>query len=141
MQVLAFLKPYTLRIVLAGLALIFTSGVMLSMGQGVRVLIDEGFAQGSADLLNRTLLFFSVLVVLMSLGTYIRFYLVSWIGERVSTDLRLAVFRHLIRLHPAFFETNLSGEIQARITADTTVLQTVIGSSLSIAMRNGLMFL
>ena len=71
----------------------------------------------------------------MALGTYIRFYLVSWIGERVSTDLRLAVFRHLIRLHPAFFETNLSGEIQARITADTTVLQTVIASSLSIAKR------
>ena len=141
LPVLAFLKPYTPRIVLAGLALIFTSGVMLSMGQGVRILIDEGFAQGSADLLNHTLLFFSVLVVLMALGTYIRFYLVSWIGERVSTDLRLAVFRHLIRLHPAFFETNLSGEIQARITADTTVLQTVIGSSLSIAMRNGLMFL
>ncbi len=104
LPVLAFLKPYTLRIVLAGLALIFTSGVMLSMGQGVRILIDEGFAQGSADLLNHTLLFFSVLVVLMALGTYIRFYLVSWIGERVSTDLRLAVFRHLIRQHPAFLK-------------------------------------
>ena len=64
LPVLVFLEPYTLRIVLAGLALIFTSGVMLSMGQGVRILIDEGFAQGSADLLNHTLLFFSVLVVL-----------------------------------------------------------------------------
>ncbi|MDP6205864.1 MAG: ABC transporter transmembrane domain-containing protein, partial [SAR324 cluster bacterium] len=96
---------------------------------------------GSKEQLPLTLMFFTGLVFLMSLGTFTRFYLVSWIGERVSTDLRVAVFRHLIRLHPAFFETNLSGEIQARITADTTVLQTVIGSSLSIALRNGLMLI
>ena len=125
----------------AGLALVFTSAVTLSLGQGVRLLIDEGLVQGSKEQLTLTLMFFTGLVFLMSLGTFTRFYLVSWIGERVSTDLRVAVFRHLIRLHPAFFETNLSGEIQARITADTTVLQTVIGSSLSIALGNGLMLI
>ena len=113
----------------------------LSLGQGVRLLIDEGLVQGSKEQLTLTLMFFTGLVFLMSLGTFTRFYLVSWSGERVRTDLRVAVFRHLIRLHPAFFETNLSGEIQARITADTTVLQTVIGSSLSIALRNGLMLI
>ncbi|MFT5575540.1 MAG: ATP-binding cassette subfamily B protein, partial [Bermanella sp.] len=69
-----------------------------------------------------------------------RFYLVSWIGERVSADLRRAVFDHVVTLHPGFFETNLSGEIQSRITTDTTLLQTVIGSSVSIALRNALMF-
>ncbi|MEC9230982.1 MAG: ABC transporter transmembrane domain-containing protein, partial [SAR324 cluster bacterium] len=141
MPVLAFLKPYGWRMFFAGLALVFTSAVTLSLGQGVRMLIDEGLVQGSKEQLTLTLMFFTGLVFLMSLGTFTRFYLVSWIGERVSTDLRVAVFRHLIRLHPAFYETNLSGEIQARITADTTVLQTVIGSSLSIALRNGLMLI
>ena len=141
LPVLAFLKPYGLRIFFACLALVFTSAVTLSLGQGVSMLIDEGLVEGSIKKLSWTLMFFTVLVVLMSIGTFTRFYLVSWIGERVSTDLRVAVFEHLIRLHPAFFETNLSGEIQARITTDTTVLQSVIGSSLSIALRNGLMLL
>ena len=128
LPVLAFLKPYGLRIFFACLALVFTSAVTLSLGQGVSMLIDEGLVEGSIQKLSWTLMFFTGLVVLMSIGTFTRFYLVSWIGERVSTDLRVAVFQHLIRLHPAFFETNLSGEIQARITADTTVLQSVIGS-------------
>ena len=141
LPVVAFLIPYWKRITAAGIALVFTAAVTLSMGQGLRLLIDQGFSTGSSARLTETLQLFLLLVVLMAGGTFIRFYFVSWIGERVSADLRKAVFKHLINLHPAFFETNLSGEIQARITADTTVLQTVIGSSLSIALRNGLMFL
>ncbi len=136
-----FLRPYKWRILLAGIALVTTAGVSLSLGQGVRLLIDQGFVAGSPEALTQTLLLFLVLVTLLALGTFLRFYLVSWLGERVSADLRKAVFRHLLQLHPGFFETNLSGEIQARITADTTVLQTVIGSSLSVALRNVLLFL
>ena len=136
-----FLQPYKWRILLAGIALVTTAGVSLSLGQGVRLLIDKGFIAGSPEALNRTLLLFLVLITLLALGTFLRFYLVSWLGERVSADLRKAVFQHLLQLHPSFFETNLSGEIQARITADTTVLQTVIGSSLSVALRNVLLFL
>jgi ATP-binding cassette subfamily B protein len=136
-----FLRPYKWRILFAGIALVTTAGVSLSLGQGVRLLIDQGFVAGSPDTLTQTLLLFLVLVTLLALGTFLRFYLVSWLGERVSADLRKAVFRHLLQLHPGFFETNLSGEIQARITADTTVLQTVIGSSLSVALRNVLLFL
>ena len=136
-----FLRPYKWRILLAGIALVTTAGVSLSLGQGVRLLIDQGFVAGSSDALTQTLLLFLVLVTLLALGTFLRFYLVSWLGERVSADLRKAVFQHLLQLHPGFFETNLSGEIQARITADTTVLQTVIGSSLSVALRNVLLFL
>ncbi len=136
-----FLRPYKWRILFAGLALVTTAGVSLSLGQGVRLLIDQGFVAGSSEALTQTLLLFLVLVTLLALGTFLRFYLVSWLGERVSADLRKAVFRHLLQLHPGFFETNLSGEIQARITADTTVLQTVIGSSLSVALRNVLLFL
>ncbi len=136
-----FLRPYKWRILLAGIALVTTAGVSLSLGQGLRLLIDQGFVAGSSEALTQTLLLFLVLVTLLALGTFLRFYLVSWLGERVSADLRKAVFRHLLQLHPGFFETNLSGEIQARITADTTVLQTVIGSSLSLALRNVLLFL
>ena len=136
-----FLRPYKWRILFAGIALVTTAGVSLSLGQGVRLLIDQGFVAGSPEALTQTLLLFLVLVTLLALGTFLRFYLVSWLGERVSADLRKAVFRHLLQLHPGFFETNLSGEIQARITADTTVLQTVIGSSLSVALRNVLLFL
>ena len=138
---LRFLRPYKWRILLAGIALVTTAGVSLSLGQGVRLLIDKGFIAGSPEALTQTLLLFLVLITLLALGTFLRFYLVSWLGERVSADLRKAVFQHLLHLHPGFFETNLSGEIQARIAADTTVLQTVIGSSLSVALRNMLLFL
>ena len=138
---LRFLRPYKWRILIAGIALVTTAGVSLSLGQGVRLLIDQGFVAGSPEALTQTLLLFLALVTLLAFGTFLRFYMVSWLGERVSADLRKAVFQHLLQLHPGFFETNLSGEIQARITADTTVLQTVIGSSLSVALRNVLLFL
>ena len=104
------------------------------------MLVDSGFGQGDAGDLNRVILIFMGMVVLLAAGTFTRFYLVSWIGERVSADLRNAVYRHVVNLHPGYFETNLSGEIQSRITTDTTLLQTVIGSSVSIALRNLLMF-
>ena len=138
---LRFLRPYKWRILIAGITLVTTAGVSLSLGQGVRLLIDQGFVAGSPEALTQTLLLFLALVTLLAFGTFLRFYMVSWLGERVSADLRKAVFQHLLQLHPGFFETNLSGEIQARITADTTVLQTVIGSSLSVALRNILLFL
>lgn len=138
---LGFIAPYRGRVCLALLALIATAGVTLSLGQGLRLLVDNGFSSGSAEGLNHALLIFMVLVVLLAVGTFIRFYTVSWIGERVSADLRSAVYGHLIELHPGFFEVNLSGEIQSRITTDTTLLQTVIGSSVSIALRNLLMFI
>jgi len=140
LPVLQFLKPYLGRIFFALLALVFTAGVMLSIGQGVRLLIDQGFTTGSPEQLKKTLLGFGVLVVALASGTFMRFYLVSWIGERVITDIRRAVFDHVVDLHPAFFETNLSGEIQGRITTDTTLLQTVIGTSVSVALRNIIMF-
>lgn len=137
---LAFLRPYWPQVMLASVALVVTASVTLSIGQGIRLLIDSGFTEGTADLLIESILVFAALVVLLTIGTYARFYLVSWVGERVSADIREAVFRHLIELHPGFFEANLPSEIQSRVTTDTTVLQTVIGSSVSIALRNVLMF-
>ncbi len=124
----------------AGIALVFTAAVTLSMGQGVRLIIDNGFIAGSSEELNRTAMLIIVIACLMAVGTYIRFYLVSWLGERVSADIRRDVFEHLISLHPHYFESNRSGEIMSRLTTDTTLLQTVVGSSASMALRSTLTF-
>lgn len=131
-----FLKPYKGTITAFLCALLFTSGVMLSIGQGVRLLIDRGFAQQSLVQLNAAIVFLLVIAVLMALGTFVRFYLVSWLGERVSADIRQAVFDHVISLHPGFFEDNRSGDIMSRLTTDTTLLQSIIGSSFSMALRS-----
>lgn len=138
---LRFVRPYLKQAAIAGVALVVTAGITLSIGQGLRLVIDQGLQEGSGELLEHSILVFSVLVLGLTIGTFVRFYFVSWLGERVSADIRLAVFRRLIRLHPAFFEENLPTEIQSRITTDTTLLQTVIGSSVSIALRNMLMFI
>lgn len=137
---LGFLAPYKLQIVAATVALIVTASITLSVGQGVRVIIDSGFGSQDPELLSSSLLLFGALVVGLTVGTFVRFYFVSWIGERVSADLRNSVYAHLIDLHPGFFEANQPTEIQSRITTDTTLLQNVIGSSVSIALRNVLMF-
>lgn len=136
-----FLLRYKPVLIAAACALIFTAGVTLAMGQGVKVLIDDGFVAGSVENLNSAALFIIGIAALMSVGTYARFYLVSWLGERVSADLRQAVFDHLITLHPNYFEENRSGEIMSRLTTDTTLLQSVIGSSASMALRSTLTFI
>ena len=140
-SMIGFLMPYRWRVLGALIALIFTASVTLSMGQGLRLLIDQGFGEAAATGLDEAIGIFMAMVVLLAIGTFARFYLVSWIGERVSADLRRAVYSNVIELHPGFFETNLSGEIQSRITTDTTLLQTVIGSSVSMALRNVLIFI
>ncbi len=136
-----FIRPYKKTLVFAGMMLIITAAITLSIGQGVRLLIDDGFvARSSAALANAVIMIMS-LSLLMALGTYARFYSVSWLGERVVADLRKAVFNHIITLHPNYFETNRSGEIMSRLTTDTTLLQNIIGSSFSMALRSALIFI
>ncbi|WP_434698521.1 ABC transporter transmembrane domain-containing protein [Pseudomonas sp. D1-1] len=134
-----FIAPYRKQVFGALLALIVTAGITLSMGQGIRLLVDQGFMTRSPHLLNQSIGLFMVLVAGLAVGTFARFYLVSWIGERVVADIRRQVFNHLVYLHPGFYENNRSSEIQSRLTADTTLLQSVIGSSLSLFLRNALM--
>ncbi|QHF43788.1 ABC transporter ATP-binding protein [Pseudomonas sp. S35] len=134
-----FIAPYRWQALGALLALIVTAGITLSMGQGIRLLVDQGFMTQSPHLLNQSIGLFMLLVVGLAVGTFARFYLVSWIGERVVADIRRQVFNHLIYLHPGFYENNRSSEIQSRLTTDTTLLQSVIGSSLSLFLRNALM--
>ncbi|KIF55597.1 ABC transporter ATP-binding protein [Pseudomonas fluorescens] len=135
----SFLAPYRWPAFGALLALIVTAGITLSMGQGIKLLVDQGFMTQSPHLLNQSIGLFMLLVVGLAVGTFARFYLVSWIGERVVADIRRQVFNHLVYLHPGFYEDNRSSEIQSRLTADTTLLQSVIGSSLSLFLRNLLM--
>ncbi len=136
--VLGLLINYKRRVIGASMALLFTAAATLSLGLGVQVLIDEGFGGDSSDSLKGAIALFFAIAAAMAFGTFIRFYLVSWLGERVSADIRRQVFDNIVRLHPGFFETNRSLEIMSRITTDTTLLQTIIGSSFSMALRSSL---
>ncbi|MBL3556236.1 MULTISPECIES: ABC transporter transmembrane domain-containing protein [Marinobacter] len=137
--VVDFISPYKRAVAGALVALVITAAITLGLGQGLRILVDQGLATQSPVMLSKAVGLFFVLVIGLATGSFARFYLVSWIGERVVADIRKQVFNHLIDLHPGFYEKNRSLEIQSRFTADTTVLQSVIGSTVSIALRNALM--
>ena len=132
-----FIKPYKKVALIAGIALILSSVAFLLLGQGIKLFIDEGlYTLNSKAMLT---IFFVLLIMVVS--TFVRFYFVSWIGERVSNDVRLAVFKHILTLHPHYFELNRSGEINARLTTDTTLLQSIFGFSISMALSSALLFL
>ena len=137
-QLLGFLWPYKGRLLGASVALLFTAAAQLTLGYGVKMLIDEGFAGSDPSGLYQAVIFMLIIGLAMAVGAMIRFYLVSWLGERVSADLRSAVFNNLVHMQPSYFESNHSGEIMSRLTTDTTLLQTLIGSSVSLAVRNAL---
>ncbi len=139
LQLWRFVRPYRPQIAAALLALLVAAGTVLALPLGLRMLIDQGLAGGNAELLDRALLALVVVIVLLAGSSYARFYLVSWIGERVVTDLRRAVYEQVLKLSPAYYETTRTGEVISRLTTDTTLLQMVIGSSLSVAVRNTLL--
>ncbi|HYE00751.1 MAG TPA: ABC transporter transmembrane domain-containing protein, partial [Alphaproteobacteria bacterium] len=136
---LPYLKPYRLRVAGAAVALVVAAGTVLGFGAGLRALVDRGFAAGDAGLLDQALLVLAGAIVLMAGATYTRYYLVTWLGERVVADVRRTVFAHLLDLDPGYFESAKTGDLLSRLTADTTVLQTVVGSSVSVALRNALL--
>lgn len=140
-MVITFIAPYKRQVVYSLVALLFTATIMLSIGQGIRLLIDRGLATQSVELLTQYMVIFILLIVALAAGTFTRYYWVTWIGERVVADIRCKVFDHLVNLHPGFFENNRSLEIQSRLTADMTLLQSVIGSSVSVALRNLVMLI
>lgn len=136
-----FVKPYKLQIAGATVALVAAAGTLLGLGMGLRMLVDRGFVSGNAALLDQAVLVLFGVIILLALASYSRFYLVSWIGERVVADIRRAVYDHIIELSPAYYEVARTGEIQSRLTTDTSVLQVVVGTSVSIALRNTLLLL
>ena len=133
---LALIRPHRARVVMAGIALLVAAAAMLAVGQGLRAVIDRGFAAGDPQWLDRTLLAMVAIIAVLAVATYARFYNVSWLGERVTADLRRRVFDHLLSLPPSWFEAGRTGDVISRLTSDTAQIESVIGSSLSIALRN-----
>jgi ATP-binding cassette subfamily B protein len=134
-------RPYKKQVIFAGIALLFAAASVLAVGQGLKFVIDRGFAAGNASELDRMLGVMMLIIVVLALATYTRFYYVSWLGERVTADLRREVFDHLLALPPGYFEVMRTGEVISRLTNDTTMLETVIGSSASMAIRNVLLMI
>ncbi|MBV2128714.1 ATP-binding cassette domain-containing protein [Rheinheimera sp. SM2107] len=131
-----FLTPYRWRVAAAMLFLLIGSLAWLALGQGVRLLVDQGFAAGDTARLNNIILMILLITLVSATAVFCRFYLMTWLGERVSADIRNHVYRHMLQLSPAFYSETRTGEVISRFTADTTVLQTVVGSSFSMALRS-----
>lgn len=140
MQLAGFLRPYKARLAWAALALITGALGVLAFGGVLRVVIDQGFRSGDAAALNQALLWLFAVVITLAIAVAARVYLVTWLGERVVADLRKAVFERALQLEPAFFESTRTGEVISRLTTDAALIQVVIGSTLSIAVRNVLLF-
>jgi ATP-binding cassette subfamily B protein len=138
---LPFIAPYKKAAFGAFAALLVSSTTTLAIGGGLRGVIDRGFQAHDPAMLDHTLLLMFVAILVLAAATYSRFSLVSWLGERVVADLRRAVYDRILTLGPGFFEVTRSGDILSRLTADTSVLQVVVGSSLSVALRNVVMLI
>ena len=140
---LPFLRPYRRQFVLAGIALLFAAGATLAIPAAFKQMIDHGFgAAGSQDIQHVDAVFLALFGVaaVLAVATAARFYMVSWLGERVVADVRAAVYRHVVHQSPEFFESTRTGEVLSRLTTDTTLIQTVVGTSISLALRNTLLF-
>jgi len=138
-RLLPFIAPYRWTVVGAGVALVAAAGSVLVIGQAIRRVVDHGFAGDSVFVDQYFVALFGIVAVLAA-ATFGRYYLVTWLGERVIADLRRAVYGHVLDLSPSFFERMRTGEVLSRLTADTTLIQAVIGSTASVALRNLLMF-
>ncbi len=136
-----YLRPYGWRLLGASLALLVASGLVLGLGQGLRHLIDGGFGHRSLVQLDRAALVMAAIVGALAAATCTRFFLVSWLGERVAADIRRDAFERIVSLSPSFFESERTGDILTRLTADVSVLQALIGSAVSQWIRNLLMLI
>jgi ATP-binding cassette subfamily B protein len=135
-SLLPYLRPYRGVLILALLALLVASAAMLSLPIALRFLIDNGLSSGSTDTINQYFLTFLAAAGVFGVFAALRFYLVTWLGERVVADLRSAVYARVIRMDPAFFEVTRIGEVLSRLTADTTLVQSIAGVNLSIMLRS-----
>ncbi|BFT30906.1 ABC transporter ATP-binding protein/permease [Alteromonas sp. D210916BOD_24] len=128
--------------VIAAIFALFTAAIAwLLLGQGIKYAVDSGFISASSDTLNQATLLVLIITVIACMATYARFYLMTWLGERVSADIRKQVYSHLLALPPSFFAELRTGEVISRFTSDTTVIQTVVGMSLSMTLRSIVTFI
>jgi ATP-binding cassette subfamily B protein len=132
------LLPYRGRIAVAFVAILLSAAMVLAIGQGLKLVIDEGFARGQERLLDQTLATLAALIALLGVLTWIRVYNVYWIGARFTADLRRRVYDHLLKLSPGFYEEARTGEVASRVTNDVTLIEAVMGGTLLYALRMAL---
>ena len=140
-KLMPFIGRYRIMVALAFVSLVFATLATLAVPIAGRRLLDNGFNQTSADFIDTYFLALIGIAALLGVASAMRFFFVSWIGERVVADLREAVYAHVLKLSPAFFEVTRTGEVLSRLTADTTLIKTVVGSSASVALRNVFLFI
>lgn len=133
---LPFIKPYKRQLLLAAISLVLAAGATLVIPLCFRTIIDQGFSEASQAQINRTFINLFGAAVVLAIASSLRYYLVSWLGERITCDIRKKVYSHIISQSPEFFETQQSGEILSRINNDTTIIQILLGTSISMAVRN-----
>lgn len=138
---LPFITPYKKQFLIALLSLVLAASATLAVPFCFRQIINLGFSSSSSDLINSTFISLFLVACAVALSTSLRFYMVSWLGERITADIRKAIYSHVLYQSPEFFETTQSGEILSRLNTDTTLIQTLIGTSLSMAIRNILLLL
>ncbi|MGE5540018.1 MAG: ABC transporter transmembrane domain-containing protein [Gemmatimonas sp.] len=135
-RLVPFMAPYRGLMALAGVFLLTAAFAALAVPAGVRQMIDHGFSRENAGLIDRYFLLMLAVALVLGMATAARYYCVTWLGERIVADIRKAVYDHVLELSPAFFEVTRTGEVLSRITTDTTLIQSAVGSSVSIALRN-----
>jgi len=140
LRLLPFLGRYRAMVALAFVALVFATLATLAIPMASRRVIDNGFSRENAAFIDQYFLALIVVALVLGVASAARFFFVSWLGERVVADLRRDVYEHILKLSPAFFELTRTGEVLSRLTADTTLIKTVVGSSASIALRNVFLF-
>src|SRR6478609_5864735 len=139
-MVRGFALRYPGHIAVAALALMIAAGATSGVPYAFKLIIDKGFATGGSSRdIARWFEYLLLLVAVLAVATAVRFYFVSWLGERTVADIRLAVHRNLLRLSPGFFEENRPAEITSRITVDTTIIEQVVGTTVSVALRNAIL--
>ena len=131
-----YLRPYRRMLALSVLALLVASGLMLALPVAGRYVIDHGFGSGDGSTINRYFIYFGGLIVLFCAFASARYYLLAWVGERVVADVRDSVYAHVIRMDPTFFEVTRTGEVLSRLTADTTLIQSIAGVGFSLVLRS-----
>jgi ATP-binding cassette subfamily B protein len=138
---LRFIWPYSHFILLTIFALCMAAGTVLLLGQGLRSLVDQGFVHSSPVYLNQALISLFILVIVLSLASFARSYLSSWIGEKICTDIKARLFKHLLELSPEFYQRNSIGELQSQLHNQTMLIQVLIGGSASTGLRSIIQFL
>ena len=136
-----FMRPYRATMIGASIALVSAASATLAIGQALRRVVDLGFSAENSGFIDQYFLAVMGIVGVLAVATFARYYAVSWLGERVVADIRTAVYARVVNMSPVFFETTPTPEVLSRLTSDTTLIESVVGSSASIALRNLLMFI